>query len=91
MYWKPNSAVAKRASWNVLDSLSTGIDDSNELRFVCVVVKNLVSPQQWESVRYGVWIGSESPRQIFADTSELVLVGSTYISLVGSTLRSVGD
>ena len=91
MYWKPNFTVAKRASWNVLDRLSKGIDNSNVLRFVRVVVKNLVLPQQWGRVMYGVCMGSESPWQILADILELVIVESMDISLVGSTLWPKDD
>jgi hypothetical protein len=91
MYWNPISTVAKRASWNVLDRLFTGIDSSNELRFARVVVKNLVLPQQWERVIYGVLMGSESPRQILADKLGLVPLDSTYMSLVGSTLSFAED
>ena len=68
-----------------------GIDSSKELRFMRVVVKNLVSPQQWESVMYGVCRGSESPRQSLADTLELVPSDSTYTSLFGSFLLLIGD
>jgi hypothetical protein len=91
MYWNPRFTVAKRASWNVFDRLSTGSDDSNELRFARVVVKNLVLPQQWERVRYGVPVGSVSPRHIFAITLEFSPVCWTHTSLVGSLLPFVDN
>ena len=74
MYWKPSVTVANKASWNVLDRLSIGSDEAKELKFARFVVKNLVLPQQWESVRYGVVIGSVSPRQMCAISSVVVPV-----------------